>query len=128
VKLPLPTRHRIVSMEETSLRYIENTTIDFNEYFEDVIGVTLPKDTTSEKVVLFVTSARWPYIMTKPIHGSQKPPRNVENGVIVELDVVINQELISRILSYGKDVIVLEPSHLVDRIKDHIRKLFAGYS
>lgn len=119
---------RIVSINEINVPYLENNSVDFNEYFDDIIGVTLPKDAIAEKVVLFVANARWPYVMTKPIHGSQRPPRDSVNGVTIELEVIINPEFVSRILSYGKDIIVLEPAGLVNQIKNHIQELNKSYS
>lgn len=62
---------RIVQFKEIVAKYIP-TTIDFNEYFEDVIGISKPKDTVVEKVILLATQTLKPYITTKPLHGSQR--------------------------------------------------------
>lgn len=118
---------RIEAIKELPNTYIANNKIDFTEYFEDLIGVTLPRDAKPEKVCLLFSDERWPYIKTKPIHGSQKPPHKHDNGVEVELNIIINHELISKILGYGPDVTVLEPEHLVRRMKDHILGMTNNY-
>lgn len=118
---------RIISIEELPGHYIPNRSIDFRDYFEDLIGVTHPKGAVVERIVLFISRTRWPYILTKPIHGSQRTPRPTANGVIIDLDLIINPELVSRILSYGKDVLVLEPSHLVEQIESHLTSLVQYY-
>ena len=63
---------RIVGIEDTKKVYTPNTTIDFSEYFEDVIGVTLDKEAKLEKIQLRISNDLYPYIQTKPLHGSQK--------------------------------------------------------
>lgn len=63
---------RIISLNEINLKYRTNNEIDFEEYFEDVVGVTIRTDVPIEKVLIKVTNEVWPYIKSKPLHGSQK--------------------------------------------------------
>lgn len=114
---------RIVSTLEKSDRYIPNTEIDFSDYFEDVIGVSVPANAHPEKVVLFISNELWPYIMTKPLHGSQKPPQAYEGAQTIELTVIINYELISKLLSFGNGIKVLEPPRLIEHIREHLEKM-----
>lgn len=93
----------------TKDRFIEST-IDFNHYFNDVIGATVDISKPVEKVVLKFTPARYKYVVTKPLHHSQRIVD--EMNCIVDMNVRINNELIATILYYGKDVEVLEPSSL----------------
>src|SRR5690554_5426024 len=62
---------RIIAVEEKYDEYIPSS-IDFDEYFEDVVGVTIPENATIEKIRIRVEASLWPYIKTKPMHGSQK--------------------------------------------------------
>lgn len=117
---------RILAIKEVSAIYKENRDIDFNEYFEDVIGVTIPKKPV-ETVTLFITNALWPYIKTKPIHGSQKQPKETEGGVIIELSLIINYELISTLLSYGEGLKVIGPESLVIALKSKITNMLQHY-
>jgi predicted DNA-binding transcriptional regulator YafY len=118
---------RIVSVQAVPTPYVENTEIDFVNYFEDVVGVTIPKGAICEKIVLLITAERWPYVMTKPIHDSQKVIYHANDGVQIELDVIINPELIAKILSYGADIKVITPTHLVQMIGKQIQLLFEYY-
>ncbi|MDR2914359.1 MAG: WYL domain-containing protein, partial [Tannerella sp.] len=62
---------RMEHINYAKIPYIENEAIEFNEYFEDVIGVTVyEKDL--EKVTLEIDNILFPYVETKPLHGSQK--------------------------------------------------------
>lgn len=118
---------RIVNIKETKLYYKANTFIDFTEYFEDVIGVTLPKNATFEKIELKVDVDLFPYIKTKPIHGSQKIKEKKESYVVIELELIPNYELESLILSFGEAMTVLSPQVLRERLKNRIQKNLNNY-
>ena len=83
--------------------------IDFEERFEDVIGVSIPNNSEPQKILIKVISNQWNYIKTKPIHGSQKIKKENSDYTIIEIDVHINHELQSLLLSFGDMIEVLEP-------------------
>ena len=126
-KLSLFAFDRIVSVENSHTEFIHNTEYDFNEYFDDMIGVTKPDGAVIEKVVLWVSTQRWPYVETKPLHGSQKVISKDADGVLIQIEVYINRELEQLILSFGKDLKVLEPIYLRDRIISHIKEGLQNY-
>ena len=119
---------RIQSIEEAQTQFLENTTIDFSEYFEDVVGVSIPKDSETETVVLEITKERWPYIETKPLHGSQKVlERNVEN-VRIQLNIKVNYELLAMLISYMDALEVIGPESLRENFKHISKNLYKKYS
>jgi len=102
------------------------TEIDFEkEYFEDVIGTTVPKNRNVVKVVLKFGKERFDYVASKPLHGSQKSDRKKR---IVTIEVIPNRELESLILHYGNDVEVLEPQDLRESIIKKIRSMVKTYN
>lgn len=119
---------RILDFNELDDKYIENLNIVFDEYFDDVIGVSILKDKPLEVIQLYISAELWPYIKTKPIHGSQKPPVFVEGGVLIELQLIVNYELIARFLSYGEALTVLSPKSLVIAMKNKAQKILSNYS
>ena len=118
---------RIASIDESKQAYIPNTTIDFNEYFEDVIGVTLDKEAKLEKIQLRISNDLYPYIQTKPLHGSQKKKETADFYVLIELELIPNYELESLILSYGEGIEVLSPETLRDKIKNRVKATLSNY-
>jgi len=110
---------RIVSIETTNDTYLSNDTIDWNEYFEDIIGVTKPEGKEVENIVLHFDRKTARYIETKPIHGSQKVRWVDENTLEVSVYLIINYEFERYILSYGDSVKVIKPTSLADVI--HLR-------
>lgn len=98
------------------------SSIDFKEYFEDIIGVSNDLSKEVEKVKIELSDNIIPYIKSKPIHGSQKIIDN-----ILYLQVKLNYELESLILSYGENMKVLEPIMLTDILKERVQKIKEFY-
>lgn len=112
---------RILDIQHCKKKYVPNEEYDFNEYFEDVIGVTVLGPT--EKVKLKVESSLWPYIETKPLHGTQRIIKRTKNEVIISIEVKINYELESLILSHGEKISVMEPENLRNIILSRARMI-----
>ena len=108
---------RIVSFETITLKYIKNKSINFNEYFEDIIGVTMPDKGKLAKIELLFTNEEAPYVLTKPIHGSQKKKKHDENGLTLTIEVIPNIEFEKLILSFGDKVKVVSPKKISDLFK-----------
>ena len=118
---------RIIFMKENNILFVENNDIDFNEYFEDVIGVSVPYDSKPEKIVLKINSALWPYIKTKPLHGSQKKIKESDSFHYIEIEVIPNYELQSLIMSFGNNVEVISPYKFRMRIKENHKTSLSLY-
>ena len=117
---------RIANIELADTPYIPNTSFDFEEYFDDVVGVSVPRSGEPEKVVLKISEKQYPYIKTKPLHPSQAELD--KDNRIIQLDVFLNWELESLILSYGDDIEVIEPISLRERIQKRVKNLLEIYN
>ena len=122
ISLPLD---RISEIEPIHIEYIPNINFDFEEYFEDVVGVSVPKIGTTDKVVLRFDKARFPYVETKPLHPSQRIID--KDDCTVQIEVHQNSELDSLIFSFGDQVEVLAPDSLRNKVKARIEKLSEKY-
>jgi predicted DNA-binding transcriptional regulator YafY len=118
---------RIIEIQESRITYKTNTLIDFNEYFEDFIGVSLGNDGQLEKVTLRVNNQLLPYIKTKPIHGSQRVTEQGEHNALIILDIIPNYELESMLLSFGEGVEIVSPDTLRLRVKSRIQLSLSKY-
>ncbi len=119
---------RIIEFEQTTQRYLENLDINFEEYFDDVVGVTVKGSETTEKVLIKISNNLWPYIESKPLHGSQKIKAYSEIDTTIELSVEINYELISLLFSYIDSIEIIEPQILKDKFKFHSENIFNKYN
>ena len=117
---------RIANIELADTPYIPNTSFEFEEYFDDVVGVSVPRSGEPEKVVLKISEKQYPYIKTKPLHPSQAELD--KDNRIIQLDVFLNWELESLILSYGDDIEVIEPISLRERIQKRVNNLLEIYN
>ena len=122
ISLPLD---RMVDIEPMHIEYIPNKNFNFEEYFEDVVGVSVPMSGTPDKVVLKFEKSRFPYVETKPLHPSQRIIDKDE--CIVPIQVHQNSELDSLIFSFGDQVEVLAPDSLRNKFKARIDKLSEKY-
>lgn len=121
VTIPLD---RIVSVKSIDMPY-RSSDINFDEYFDDVIGVTIPQDRDVEEVVLRFSANRFPYVRSKPMHLSQRI-KDAEQGII-SIKVIPNKELISQIFSFGPDVEVIAPESLREEMKLKTQQLTEKY-
>ena len=118
---------RIEELSEHSQKYIENTEYNFNEYFEDIIGVTKPYGKETETVKLWFSTKQAPYILTKPLHGTQRKKSFDDTGLVVTIDVIPNVELEQLILRHGENCKVLEPLELCSKIEHRLASALANY-
>ncbi len=112
---------RIVALKSSKNEF-EECSIDFNEYFEDIIGVSNDLSSDPVKVKIQLSENIIPYINSKPLHGSQLIKEN-----ILYLEAKLNYELESLILSYGENMQVLEPGELKDSMSKRIKTINTYY-
>lgn len=118
---------RIESISDARGSYLESK-IDFEEYFEDVVGVSVPEKLKPVTITLRIESGTWMYIQTKPLHGSQKIVEIHDKYTDITLEVIPNFELEILILQYGETIEVLRPEFFRKRIKDRILQLNKKYN
>lgn len=114
---------RIISIQQSSIQYRINENIYFSEFFDDVVGVSVKPNVQPEKIILKISSELWPYIESKPIHGSQKKKANLGDEIVIELDLQINYELIAVLFSFMDGIEVIEPEKLRNTIKIKAEKI-----
>lgn len=118
---------RIKSISQSSEKYIENTTLDFKEYFEDIVGVSFTPNEKPVKIRLKINNEVTPYVLTKPLHGSQKKIESKEDATIIEIEVIPNIELRQLILSFGDGIEVISPIEIRNEFYQVAQKMFKKY-
>lgn len=112
---------RIEDLSETNLKYKPSET-DWEEYFYDLVGVTRPEGKLLQEIVLKFSTEIAPYIMTKPLHPTQK--HKIEpTGLEVKIKVIPNFELERLILSFGEQVKIVSPKDFKNRISQRIKAI-----
>jgi predicted DNA-binding transcriptional regulator YafY len=111
---------------------------NLTERFEDIVGVTLNENTPIEHITFWVSNKSKDYVTTKPIHESQKSIKeeldnirqkynNLDEGAFFSIDCIPNYELIRELSSYGKELLVLEPTTIQDEIFNNIKQMYEDY-
>jgi predicted DNA-binding transcriptional regulator YafY len=118
---------RIVAFEVLPKEQFFDTDIDFEEYYNNLVGVTKTLEQATEKVILEIQKDNALYILTKPIHHSQRVLQEFEDSILISLDVVLNFELEKEILSLSDVLKVVSPNILVRNIKKKLKKGRAFY-
>jgi predicted DNA-binding transcriptional regulator YafY len=118
---------RIVSVTPSSISFVKNETIDWQDYFSDMIGVSKAENAILEEVILHFNQLTGKYMENKSIHETQKNKWLDEHTLELKIKVVINYELERLILSYGESVKVIAPQQLQNKIKERLVKGLAHY-
>jgi len=112
----------------TKETHIEYEGVDFDRYFNDLIGVTKSERDRAHRVILKFDKTNAPYVITKPLHHSQVILSDNADGIIIRIDVVLNFELEKEILGFGECVKVMSPRNLQARIKRRIENAAKHYA
>lgn len=119
---------RIVEFQELpNEEFVSYQGVDFDRYYEDLIGVTKSERDRAQKVILEFSNDHAPYVLTKPMHQSQVVLSKNEKTTTFRIDVVLNYELEREILGFGECVKVLSPRLLISKIKRRLAQTYKQY-
>ena len=120
--------------EVNDVEYIPAPKGFYQDFFNNIIGVTHEKGAMVEEVIIRTkTEYQHGLLLTKPLHHSQKeimPFGEHEGGNYGEVRLTIepNRELRGRILLYGENLEVISPLSLREQIKEILRRQMQQYS
>jgi len=115
-------------MVKTNTTYKIPEDICSENFFDNSFGIFKLQNTEPEKVELSFSPLKGKFIKSVPLHKSQKVLVDNESEFRVELSLQITHDFLMEILSHGCDVIVLNPSSLVERIKKELEQSINQYS
>lgn len=109
-------------------KYRKEKAFQPHSYFKNMIGVSRDFDSPVEHIVFEAIPAQAPYIITKPLHESQKEVERRDDGsVVFSIDVVVNYELERDLLGLGERITVLSPAHLVEKMQYRLTQSIENY-
>ena len=120
--------------EVNDVKYISAPKGFYQQFFNNIIGVTHEKGAKVEKVVIRTkTEYQHGLLLTKPLHHSQKeahPFGEHQDGIYgeVTLNIEPNRELCGKILAYGQYLEVVQPQSLREQIKEILKRQTQQYS
>jgi len=119
---------RIISIDyDFNFPYLEED-FDAELYYKNVIGVTVNSGLKPRKIELWVDADNAPYILTKPLHHTQRLiTENKDKSIIIHLLIVPNYEMERLLLGFGCGIEILKPENLRNRMKKNLEKALAKY-
>jgi len=130
---------RITEIQPSDIQDLEDAPEDLEERFDDIIGVTLYDDCPLLTITFWVSDESKNYVLTKPLHGSQKTISGdketnlrghypqLAGGMFFSIQCKRNYELISVLMSFGNNLLVLSPEEIRCEIVERIRRMMDGY-
>lgn len=111
------------------------------DYFKDIIGVTVEKVSPLSLIRFAMKGDRARYILANPFHPSlslvsedvdarlrNEFPGIPSDWMILKLACKVNQELYTKLLSFGNHLLVLEPRRVANEMRRKVDKMLDLYS
>ena len=105
------------------LVYQEHCGIDFDDYFYDIVGVSLNPESRPVKIIARAGYPAANYIETKPIHPSQRILERGDGYLIFQWNLIVNYELETQLLTYADQCEIIEPIELREKLRDRAIKI-----
>lgn len=105
-----------------------SSNFDADAFYKNVIGVTVNTGVQPQAIRLWIDATNAPYVLTKPLHSSQRHLQTNEDGsIIINLFLIENYEMERVFLGFGNGLVVLKPERLRNRIKRILKEGLMRY-
>lgn len=118
---------RISEVTDSIRPYLEIPGFDIRTYMAETYGVRRPDKATPQTIIFKVSNWVWTDIKTKPIHRSQKLIEESFEFNTYQLDVILNDDIRHRLLSFGSNLVVLEPRSLREDMIKELKEMVRAY-
>jgi predicted DNA-binding transcriptional regulator YafY len=114
---------RILEVEITKRKFITPQDLIPTEYFKDCFGIITTDESDPVEIILSFEPFQGKYIKSYPLHESQKILIDTDTELRISLFLYITHDLIMELLSYGADLLVIKPQHLVETMSGILMKM-----
>jgi predicted DNA-binding transcriptional regulator YafY len=111
---------RVKEIKNSKSKFYQDEAFDSAEYFKYSFGITQLHYSVPEKVTLTFIPEQAPYLMSQPIHPSQKVLVNDSNEIKVSIIVYLSHELTQFILGNIDKITDIHPPQLKEVVKGKI--------
>jgi predicted DNA-binding transcriptional regulator YafY len=117
---------RIKSLSTLNTIYTIDKNFNPDIYFKYAIGIT-SNDNLPKNVILSFKPLAGKYVKTQPLHHTQKILIENQTEFKITIQVLITNELLMQLLSYGADVKIIEPKELINMVITALKKSMDQY-
>lgn len=120
---------RIITLDyDFKTQYIDED-FDAEKFYKHVVGVTVNSGSQPRKIEIKVNSTHAPYILTKPLHNTQRLIKtNEDKSIVIHLLLTENFEFERQLLGFGDGIEILKPEKLRIKMKAIFQKSVENYS
>ena len=118
---------RMITATITSESFILPKEFSADGYFGNIYGVRVYSDMKPERVLLKVSSMQTKYFRSLPLHRSQEEVETHEDYSVFSYFLTADYDFKQDILSFGKEIEVIEPKELRIEIAQIINSLSSVY-
>lgn len=117
---------RIAQLELLNNVYKRRTDFDGSKFFQHATGI-MESNTRPEDLLLTILKPISDLVLLEPLHASQKLISEKTDRVQISLKVLLNEELVFKILGMGAFCVVDKPASLRKSIKATIQQMALNY-
>lgn len=128
-KIPLNNIDDYNDVDEKSYPFIKSPIEDYEEYFDDIIGVENPDRNEVETIKFRISNRMFQRLRDKPMHPSQMTCKELDSKGFhgMQINVKYNIELMRTIMNLGSDIEIVEPVHIRKRVIKDLKKSLKMY-
>ncbi len=119
---------RLTNLEITNTSFKFPKDYNIEKSYRYCFGIISPTDEAPKEIVLSFDPIQGKYIKSLPLHDTQQILVDDETEIRIGLKLFITYDLVMELLSYGQFVKVIQPSSLVDEIKQAHNKAHQQYA
>lgn len=119
---------RIIALDFDFQAAFTTTPFDAEKFYKNVVGVTVNTGLQPRRIELWVDRINAPYVLTKPLHNSQRLIRTNDDGsILIHLFLIENYELYRLLLGFGCGLEVISPAGLRHTMIKNLKECLAQY-
>ena len=118
---------RMSALEITKTKFRYPADFNVEEQFKHCFGIIGANGEEPQEVVLSFEPVQGKYIKSMPLHESQQVIVDNDKELRIKLLVYTTYDFKMELLSYGENLIVVEPASLIEEMKESLRKTLDNY-
>ncbi len=119
---------RITAIQPSLISYYVPEDFNHDSWFKNMYGVTRIPDAEVQHIEFEVTPLLSKYMISKPLHPTQRLVSRRDDMVCFSIDVYITYEIIHRLLGFGVDLVVTKPDELIEIMAEKTSIMAGFYS
>ena len=119
---------RLTELHITRTKFIYPNNFDVREKFRFFFGIISPNELLPDEIILSFDPDQGRFVKSLPLHSTQEIVLENEAEFRIRLKICVTRDFVMELLSFGDSVKVIEPTSLIEKMKQIYAKAIALYS